>query len=149
MPDDAGQSGGAGARAAAGVNSQFTLSWGTILILHLVATRDRTPPALPPPRSSLDRWLTPASSFPWPMPVPLFCWGDVGGTNIDWRRRRPRSAAGWTSIATEVELGPGDPGSEFMRRSKVLVEAGLNDKAIVRVGLGTPGTMAKGILLAG
>lgn len=83
---------------------------------------------------------------------PFFAGVDVGGTNIKIGVVDDLGQPlGWTSIATEVELGPQAAlGRVRAALDKVLVEAGLNDKAIVRVGLGTPGTMdiAKGILLS-
>lgn len=83
---------------------------------------------------------------------PFFAGVDVGGTNIKIGVVDDLGQPlGWTSIATEVELGPqAAMGRVHASLEKVLAEAGLNDKAIVRVGLGTPGTMdiAKGILLS-
>lgn len=83
---------------------------------------------------------------------PFFAGVDVGGTNIKIGVVDDLGQPlGWTSIATEVELGPQAAlGRVHAALTKVLAEAHVQPQAIVRVGLGTPGTMdiAKGILLS-
>lgn len=83
---------------------------------------------------------------------PFFAGVDVGGTNIKIGVVDDLGQPlGWTSIATEVELGPQAAlGRVHAALTKVLAEAHVEPQAIVRVGLGTPGTMdiAKGILLS-
>lgn len=83
---------------------------------------------------------------------PFFAGVDVGGTNIKIGVVDDLGQPlGWTSIATEVELGPQAALARVhVALKKVLAEADMHDRVIVRVGLGTPGTMdiAKGILLS-
>ena len=82
---------------------------------------------------------------------PFFAGVDVGGTNIKIGvvddLGRPLS---FSSIHTEVERGADEAvGARPKRSNKTIAAAGLERKAIARVGLGSPGTMdtAKGILL--
>ena len=82
--------------------------------------------------------------------APFFVGVDVGGTNIKIGtvddEGRPLS---WTSLPTEQEKGPQDAiGRVGEALKRVIAEAGLEEGAIARVGLGTPGTMdiAQGIL---
>ena len=82
---------------------------------------------------------------------PYFVGVDVGGTNIKVgvvdNQGRPMS---WLSIQTQVERGPDDAvGRMCDAMSRAIEQSGVPREQIVRVGLGTPGTMdiAKGILL--
>lgn len=83
---------------------------------------------------------------------PFFAGVDLGGTNIKIGVVDDLGQTlGWTKLATEVQLGPQAAlGRIHAALQRVLAEAGLRHQAIVRVGLGTPGTMdiAQGILLS-
>ncbi|HEY2893187.1 MAG TPA: ROK family protein [Pirellulales bacterium] len=84
--------------------------------------------------------------------MPFFVGVDVGGTNIKIGvvddEGRPLSS---TSIPTEVHSGP-QAAIERVAQAirELLAEVGLKPDQVVRVGLGTPGTMdiSRGILLS-
>lgn len=83
---------------------------------------------------------------------PFFVGVDVGGTNIKIGVVDDLGQPlGWKSIATEVERGPQAALARVRAAlDNVLEQAELKRASVVRVGLGTPGTMdiARGILLS-
>jgi glucokinase len=75
--------------------------------------------------------------------APFFVGIDLGGTNIKFGvvddLGRPMS---WLTIPTEVEKGAEDASQRMGAAvDKVIADAGLEHKAIARVGLGSPGQM--------
>ena len=75
--------------------------------------------------------------------APFFAGVDLGGTNIKVGvvddQGRPLS---WLSIPTEPDNGPEDATRRMGQAvKKAIAEAGLDQSAVARVGLGSPGTM--------
>ena len=92
-----------------------------------------------------QRWLTPLNDPDRPPAArpPLFVGIDVGGTNIKIGivddAGRP---VAYRSISTEEERGPADAAERIGAAVRSLIaEAGLEDGAVARVGLATPGPM--------